>query len=157
MKQWFSLMILAALVIGRPVFSAEPQTTGLRIAKEEVAEWNRAVAHNSIDEILSLYARDALLMQPNGVAVRGSDGIRQFWEVLLNQPSGTYRFSLDDVRVEPDGTIISRILVNDIKYLGVPERTMKYRYEGVLYHVLKRQADGNWKAEVQRWSSRRGG
>ncbi len=150
-------MVLAALVGCGPVLSAEPQTPGWRIASEEVAGWNRAVARNSSDEILSLFARNALLVQPNGVAVRGSDGIRHFWGDLLNPRGGTYLFSLDNVRVEPNGTIVSRILLNDIKYLGKPERAMRYHYEGVLYHVLKRQADGNWKAEVQRWTSRRGG
>ncbi len=149
-------MILAALISCGPTVSAEPQASGWRIASKEVAEWNRAVAHNSIDEILSLYARNALLVQPDGTAVRGSDGIRRFWGDLLNPRGGTYMFSLDNVRVEPDGTIVSRILLNDIRYLGRPERAMKYHYDGVLYHVLKRQPDGNWKAEVQRWTSRSG-
>ncbi len=155
MKRRFASTILALLAAG-PVFPAEPQNVGWRIASEDVAGWNRAVAHNSIDEVLSLYARNALLVQPNGVAVRGSDGIRQFWGDLLKPRGGIYLFSLDDVHVEPDGAVVSRILLSDIKYLGRPERAMKYHYEGVLYHVLKRQTDGSWKAEVQRWTRRSG-
>lgn len=62
-----------------------------------------------------------------------------------------------DVRSEQDGSIIATARLSDIKTLRSEQpQTIKYHYGGVLYSVLRRQPDGSWKAQVQRWSAGRG-
>ena len=125
-----------------------------RIAESNAAEWNAAFAKGRVEDILSLYADNALLVQPNGAVSKGAGQIRDFWQPLIQQ--GEYAMDIIDVRGERPDTIVATVKLSDVKTLPSPrQQVMKYRFDGVLYSVLKRQPDGSWKAQVQRWNGGR--
>jgi hypothetical protein len=61
-----------------------------------------------------------------------------------------------DVHAEQNGTLVATLRFSGVKTRASTGRqTLQYRYDGVVYSVLKQQADGGCKAEVQRWNSDR--
>jgi ketosteroid isomerase-like protein len=122
-----------------------------QIAETAAAQWNAAFAQGKVDDIVSLYADNAMLLQPNGAAIRSRGEIRAFWQTLIQ--TGAYAMDVVGARGEPDGSIVATVRLSEVKTLPYPQRmVMKYHYGGVLYSVLKRQPDGSWKAQVQRWT-----
>ena len=145
-----TLGLLLALVTIAGAARAETEPAARQIAEAAAAQWNAAFAQGRVEDVLSLYAADALLLQPNGTVAHGAGQIRDFWQQLMRQ--GAYAMDVLDVRRELDGTIVTRIRFSDVKSMpSVRPQTMKYRYGGVIYSVLRQQSDGRWKAEVQRW------
>ena len=125
-----------------------------QIAENSVAGWNAVLATGRVEEILPLYADKAMVLQPDGVAAKGSGPIRDFWKKLIEQ--GEYAMDVIDVRAEQNGTLVATLRFSGVKTRATTGRqTLQYRYDGVVYSVLKQQADGCWKAEVQRWNSNR--
>lgn len=125
-----------------------------QVAEANIAQWNQAFANGRVDDIVSLYAANAMLVQPDGTVSKSPDQIRAFWQALIDKKSGVVSIGIEDAKGETDGTIITRTTLSDIKTLRNTQQVMKYNYDGILYSVLKRQGDGSWKAVVQQWTHR---
>ena len=150
MSRSLGLLLLLVTTIG-PVW-ADDQGAARSVAERSTAEWNEAFHHGRLEEIVALYANDAILLGPNGSVARGVVEIRDFWRTLIGR--GDYAMDVVSVRSENDGSVIATLRFSDVKRLASPDSgTMKYSYGGMVNSVLKRQEDGSWKAEAQRWSS----
>jgi uncharacterized protein (TIGR02246 family) len=145
-----SLGLIVVLVAAAGAGTSQAAEDVRQIAESSIAKWNAAFAKGKVDEILSLYADNAMLVQPNGLVSKSVGEIRAFWQTLIQK--GVYAMDVVDVRSEKDDTIVATTKLSDIKTLQDPLQVMKYRYDGMLYSVLKRQADGSWKAQVQQWT-----
>lgn len=143
------LVLLATMLWGVTAGAADDFRA---IAASNAAQWNRAFAAGKVDAILSLYAPDAILVQPDGKVFRQQNEIRSFWQTLINQ--GAFQIDVIDVKSEKDDTIVTTTTLSDIKTLQDSRHPLRYHYDGVLYSVLKRQSDGTWKATVQHWSEK---
>jgi uncharacterized protein (TIGR02246 family) len=148
MKRSLGLVVVLFAAVGTGASQAAEDIR--QIAESSIAKWNAAFAQGKVDEILSLYADNAMLVQPNGSVSKSVGEIRAFWQMLIQK--GVYAMDVVDVRSEKEDTIVATTKLSDIKTLQSPPQVMKYRYDGVLYSVLKRQADGSWKAQVQQWT-----
>jgi uncharacterized protein (TIGR02246 family) len=149
MKRSLGLILALVTTTGTDLLQAADNVR--QIAESRIAEWNAAFARGKVDDILSLYADNAMLLQPNGAVSRSSSEIRAFWQTLIQK--GVYTMNIVNVRGDRDGTIVATATLSDVKTLQDPERqVMKYNYNGVLYSVFKRQPDGSWKAQVQQWT-----
>ncbi len=125
-----------------------------RVAEANSAQWNAALAKGKVDDIVSLYSANAMLVQPDGEVSKNPDQIRAFWQNLIKKNAGVFIIDVQEAKGETDGSIITRATLSDVKTLQNTQHVMKYNFDGVLYSVLKRQSDGSWKAQVQRWSYR---
>lgn len=144
-------LVLALVTSGVSAFSWAADQNPQQIAESRAAEWNAAFAGGRVDDILSLYTENAILLQPNGSVSKSPHEIREFWQVLIQK--GVYAMDIVTVRSGDDNTIVTTSTLSDVKTLQNPsQQVMKYRYNGVLYSVFKRQPDGSWKANVQQWS-----
>jgi uncharacterized protein (TIGR02246 family) len=142
--------LLLSLLFGISVSNALSATEDFRqIAEANVARWNEAFSTGKIDEILSLYEDNAMLVKPDGSVSKGSNDIKAFWQALLDKKSGVYAIEITKVKCEKDDMIVTTATLSTSKTLQNPQQVMKYHYDGVLYSVLKRQANGVWKARVQ--------
>lgn len=149
-----SLGLIFALVTTAGASQSQADDSVRQVAESAAAEWNAALAHGQIEEILALYTDNAILMQPNGAVSRGAGQIRVFWQALIGQ--GEFAMDVVDVRGAGEGTVVATARLSELKVLPSPEpQVMKYRYGGVLQSVLRRQPDGHWKSQVQRWNSDR--
>lgn len=153
------LALTASLYCPGPASAITPEEAGRPIAEADIGRWNSAIAKGSLDGVVSLFTADAMLLQPNGKVTRDQGQIRAFWKSLLETRQGVSRFALVKARRENDDTVVTRAVLSDSKTLGKPDDVISYHYQGVVNNVLKRQADGGWKVQVQRWNdgSRLGG
>jgi len=122
------------------------------IAEATAAQWNEAFRKGRIEDILSLYADNALLLQPSGQVSRTPKEIAEFWKGVIERKSSEYRINVVDARIEKDGSIVTTLQFSRQQNPANSGRTMKYNYDGELLNVFKRQPDGTWKAQVQRWN-----
>lgn len=137
------LLILALVVYGLPLAFAgnAPEHASL----DTLAQWNAALERGKLDELLRLYAKDALVVLPDGKAVKEPAEIREFWRHLLEH-SGRYALDLDKELFVKDDTVVSTLRWSNL------DGGLRYSYQGVIYSVFKRQPDGSWKAQVQYWN-----
>lgn len=129
--------------------------TGPSLSRAEAAvrqlTQDLALACNTrqLDDLVNLYGSDALVLRPNFPPVRGSSAIREFFVAALDA-------GLGEVEMEPMRTE----LLGDIAYeagrckMLVPIAMGKRREERGKYLIVStRQANGEWKAVADCWSS----
>lgn len=112
-------------------------------------EWVLACNTKHLDDLLDLYAADALVLRSNYPPVRGAAAVREFFFAALEA-------GLGDVEVDP----LRLEVVGDLAYEAgrckalVPGATGKRREErGKYLWVFARQSDGEWRLAVDCWSS----
>lgn len=142
--------ILLSLSLSAPVAAAMADPR--EIAEPTAAEWNEAFRKGRIQDILSLYTENAIVLQPSGQVSRSPREISGFWQGLIEKKSGEYRVAVVDARAGQDGSVVTTLQFSRQQSLSRSGRTMKYNYDGELLSVFKRQPDGTWKAQPQRWN-----
>jgi len=112
-------------------------------------EWVLACNTKHLDDLLELYAADALVLRSNYPPVRGAAAIREFF-------FGALEAGLGEVEVEP----LRVEVMGDLAYEAgrckalVPSATGKRREErGKYLWVCARQSGGEWKLTADCWSS----
>jgi len=143
---------LAVLLLAAPALTLAGADDARRVAEANIALWNSAFAKGKADDVLPLYAANAMLLRPDGSVSKSPEQIRAFWQAMIDQNNGVLTIGIQDVKGENADTVITRTILSDVKRLQNTRHVMKYNYDGVLYSVLKRQSDGSWKAQVQQWS-----
>ena len=119
--------------------------------KEFDAQWSKAASAKDLDKMLSYYADDALVLQPNGPMVNSKDAVRKIWKEVLAAPGFSGGWTATKVEVAKSG---------EIGYVsGTWEFTMngpngKLATErGKFVEVVRKQANGQWKCVVDIWNS----
>ena len=112
-------------------------------------EWVLACNTKHLDDLLDLYAADALVLRSNYPPVRGAAAVREFFFAGLEA-------GLGDVEVEP----LRLEVAGDLAYEAgrckalVPGASGKRREErGKYLWVFARQSNGEWQLAVDCWSS----
>jgi ketosteroid isomerase-like protein len=111
-------------------------------------DWALACNNKQLDDLVDLYAPDALVLRPNVPAVRGAAAIREFFFAALD--SGLGEVELEPMRVEVFGDLAYE--AGRCKML-VPVAVNKRREERGKYLVLFARQSGDWKAIADCWSS----
>jgi len=112
-------------------------------------EWALACNTKHLDDLMELYASDALLLRSNHPPVRGAAAIREFFFVALD--AGLGDLELEPLRVEVMGDLAYE--AGRFKAL-VPSASGKRREErGKYLWVCARQNNGEWKLTADCWSS----
>jgi ketosteroid isomerase-like protein len=155
---------------GVPSAGAEPRATisapvvrdahvrtplaGASLSRAETAvrkltqDWMLACNGKQLDDLVELYAVDAIVLRPNVPPVRGTAGIREFFFGVLD--AGLGEVDMEPLRVEIFGDIAYE--AGRCKML-VPSTMGKRREErGKYLLTLARQA-GDWKILADSWSS----
>jgi ketosteroid isomerase-like protein len=148
---------LAVKPIPSDVASAKLRTPGggapmsrIETAVRQVTlDWALACNSRHLDDLVSTYAADALVLRPNHPAVRGTAAIREFFFNALD--SGFGEVELDPMRVEVLGDVAYE--AGRCKML-VPVVVGKRREErGKYLTVLARQPNGEWRIVSDCWST----
>lgn len=134
---------LAAAAKGEPMGRNEAAVRRL------TQEWMLACNTRHLDELLELYAPDAMVLRTNLPAIRGAMALREFFHGALE--AGLGEVALDPVRVEIGGDMAHEIG----RYTAlVPGSAGKRREErGKYLWVFARQLSGDWKLVSECWSS----
>ena len=145
-KQMLALFSLAILS-----FQCYADERAMGVAENAAGQLNDALQKGRVDDIVSLYTDNAMIIQPDGSFSKERGEIRAFWQNMLDKKSGVMAIDVIEAKDDQEGTIVTTAHISDSKSLSTSPGTMKYSYDGVVYSVLRRQADGSWKAQVQQW------
>ena len=110
-------------------------------------DWAFACNTKHLDDLVGLYAADAIVMRPNVPPIRGLGAIREFLFAALDAGLGEIEF--EPLRVELFGDIGYE--VGRCKML-VPSSTGKRREERGKYLMISHKQEGEWKAIADSWS-----
>jgi ketosteroid isomerase-like protein len=129
--------------------------TGQVMSRNEIAvrkvthDWAAACNTKQLDDLVSTYGTDALVLRPNHAAVRGNAAIREFFFAVLD--AGLGEVELEPLRVD---------VIGDVAYeagrckMLVPYVVGKRREErGKYLTILARQSNGEWKIVSDCWST----
>jgi uncharacterized protein (TIGR02246 family) len=112
-------------------------------------EWVLACNTKHLDDLLDLYAADALVLRSNYPPVRGAAAIREFFFGALD--AGLGEVELEPLRVDVAGDLAYE--AGRCKAL-VPGAVGKRREErGKYLWVCARQSNGEWKLAADCWSA----
>ncbi len=112
-------------------------------------DWVQACNTKHLDDMIELYAADALVLRPNVAAVRGTAAIREFFVGALN--AGLGEVELEPLRVD---------MFADVAYeagrckMLTPVSLGKRREERGKYMIIfHRQGPNEWKIVADCWSA----
>ena len=117
--------------------------------RKVMQDWVFACNSKQLDDLVSTYSTDALVLRPNHPAVRGSSAIREFFFAALD--SGVGDVEIDPIRLDVTGDVGYE--AGRYKML-VPVAVSKRREErGKYLTLLARQPNGEWRIVSDCWSS----
>ena len=118
-------------------------------ARKVTFDWALACNNKQLDDLVSTYATDAMLLRPNHPPVRGTAAIREYFFSVLD--AGLGEVELEPLRVDVTGDVAYE--AGRCKML-VPVSVGKRREErGKYITILTRQANGEWRIVADCWSS----
>lgn len=148
-----SFRLIAIILAGAASQAMAASTdTPREVAEAAIAKWNDAFLHGRVEEIVALYTENAMLLAPNGQVSKSPAEIRAFWQALIARKAGEYSFNVVDARNDKSDTIVTKAVLSTRPMSARPSQALRYSYDGELFNVFKRQKDGSWKTEVQRWN-----
>ncbi len=127
----------------------EPMSRGEAAVRRLTQEWVLACNTRQLDELLDLYAPDALVLRSNLPTIRGAGAVREFFFSALE--AGLGEVSVEPLRVEVLGDLAHEVG----RYSAlVPGTTGKRREErGKYLWVFAKQSNGEWKLVSECWSA----
>jgi uncharacterized protein (TIGR02246 family) len=136
-------MRIAAAAKGEPMSRSEAAVRRL------TQEWVLACNTRQLDELIELYAADALVLRSNMPPIRGALAVREFFYASLE--AGLAEVAVDPIRVEVLGDLAHEVG----RYSAlVPGASGKRREErGKYLWVFAKQPSGDWKLISECWSS----
>jgi ketosteroid isomerase-like protein len=127
----------------------EPMSRGEAAVRRLTQEWVLACNTRQLDELIELYAADALVLRSNLPPIRGAMAVREFFFSSLEA-------GLGEVAVEPLRVEVSGDMAHEVgRYSAlVPGSSGKRREErGKYLWVFAKQASGDWKLVSECWSA----
>lgn len=127
----------------------EPMSRSEAAVRRLTQEWVLACNTRQLDELLDLYAPDALVLRSNLPLLRGAAAVREFFFSALE--SGLGEVAVEPIRVEVVGDMAHEVG----RYSAlVPGSSGKRREErGKYLWVFAKQNGGEWKLISECWSS----
>jgi ketosteroid isomerase-like protein len=127
----------------------EPMSRSEAAVRRLTQEWVLACNTRQLDELIELYAADALVLRSNLPTIRGAAAVREFFFSALE--SGLGEVAVEPMRVEVVGDLAHEVG----RYSAlVPGTAGKRREErGKYLWVFAKQSGGDWKLVSECWSS----
>lgn len=141
------LSVVGLLLITACSYSVHPSSDYVAgDAENAIRARNRTfmagVAAGNVNEMMTIYSEEAVLLPPNAPAQRGPAAIRQFWTGFLATGKFTLNLIPDDIQQSCDmATEIGRYEVT-----VVPAGTTATVKDGGKYVVSWRKVNGEWRA-----------
>jgi uncharacterized protein (TIGR02246 family) len=127
----------------------EPMSRSEAAVRRVTQEWVLACNTRQLDELLDLYAPDAIVVRSNLPLLRGAAAVHEFFFSAIE--SGLGEVAVEPIRVEVLGDLAHEVG----RYSAlVPGTAGKRREErGKYLWVFAKQSSGDWKLVSECWSS----
>lgn len=132
----------------RAVIGGAPSNRADTAVRKLAQDWSVACNTRHLDDLVELYATDALMLRPNVPPIRGTAAIREFLFSALE--AGLGEVELEALRVD---------VFDDVAYeagrskMVVPVAMSKRREERGKYLIISTRTAGEWKIVCDSWSS----
>jgi uncharacterized protein (TIGR02246 family) len=127
----------------------EPMSRSEAAVRRLTQEWVLACNTRQLDELIELYAADALVLRTNLPPIRGAMAVREFFFASLEA-------GLGDVAVEPLRVEVVGEMAHEVgRYSALVPGTAGNRREerGKYLWVFAKQSSGDWKLVSECWAS----
>ena len=115
------------------------------------AAWAKLAAEGGdVDDIVSYWTNDAIVIPPGMPNVVGKAALRQYVEGTRAVPGFRISWSSSDAEVSADGTLGFVLSSNEISMDGPDGERVIDRGRAVT--VWRRDADGEWRSAVDIWN-----
>jgi uncharacterized protein (TIGR02246 family) len=111
-----------------------------------------AVNAADVEESLTVWADDGVMMPPHHPPVDGAKAIRDHFRRVFSRARVTFTFTSSQIEVAGDIAIERVTYVVRIQPVGAASETDD---AGKGVHVYRRQPDGSWKLALDIWNSDR--
>ncbi len=127
----------------------EPMSRSEAAVRRLTQEWVLACNTRQLEELVELYASDAIIMRSNHPPVRGAAAVREFFFGALE--AGLGEVEIDPLRVDVGGDLAHEVG----RYSALIPGTVGKRREerGKYLWVFAKQSSGEWKLVSDCWSS----
>jgi uncharacterized protein (TIGR02246 family) len=127
----------------------EPMSRSEAAVRRLTQEWVLACNTRQLQELVELYASDAMILRSNHPPIRGAAAVREFFFGALE--AGLGEVSVEPVRVDVGGDLAHEVG----RYSALVPGTVGKRREerGKYLWVFAKQSNGDWKLVSDCWSS----
>lgn len=143
----FLIISLALLILNSCTENKVDQKVEAEKLMELSRAWSQSVKGRNVEEMISYWADDAILMSPNEASVVGIDSLRTMVQRSLQIPGFDIGWNPQEAYVSKSGdlgyVIIKNYMTMPIDTLG---NTRTIFNKGV--EIWKKQTDGSWKNVV---------
>jgi ketosteroid isomerase-like protein len=127
-----------------------------RLLLQRDAEWAALAAQGrDIDQILSYWTDDAIVLPPGLPPVIGKAALREYVAGSLRIPGFKISWTTTDIVLSPDGNLAYMLGSNSVTMNdpdGTPTTT-----SGRAVTIWRRDSDGEWRCAVDVWNAGPGG
>lgn len=156
------VLVLAAAGGCRPAPESDPAAGGAAGAPAPLSDadlaairandsaFAAAATAGDVDGVVATYAADGSLLPPNAPAIKGADGIRQFWGGFMT----AFALKMEVAETEISGAGDLAYVVGRYSFTATPKAEgAGFTDQGKFVEVYKRQPDGGWKYAVDIYNS----
>ena len=112
-------------------------------------EWARDLHEKRLAASTTLYAPDAMFIQPDGARVKGSAAIRRLYEKVTSTFDSSLSFSSERVEISGDLAYDSGTYTETLVMRASRKSILS---KGSYLTIYRRAKDGNWKIAEQVWA-----
>lgn len=144
------LMLLAAIIVGAiPAPSQQSPGAADAIANLRTT-WAKDLHDKRLDQIVQLYAPDAVFLPPNGARITGRDAIRDLTKQAMD--AFTSDLTFQSMNFDSSGTLAYDSGEYRETLTSASDNSVSHG-QGNYLMVFKRQPNGSWLIVQQVWTS----
>jgi ketosteroid isomerase-like protein len=137
------MRMLLLIMIGLPLAAAADPFEKLR------EEWAQDLQAKRVDAATTLYAPDAVFIQPDGTRVTGSTAIRDLYEQITSAFDSRLQFTSEHVEISGDLGYDSGTYAEKLRTRATGRSALM---KGSYLTIYRRGKDGNWRIVEQMWT-----
>jgi ketosteroid isomerase-like protein len=140
-------IVFVALISAR---AASDSSSIERALRKLDSQWSAAASAKNLDQVVSYYSSDAIVLAPNMPLANTGGAIRKIWKGELNgMISGGWKPTRIEVTKSGEMAYIS----GTYTWVGKGADGKEMKDKGKYLEVWKKQADGSWKCSADCWNS----
>jgi len=141
----FAFAMLSACQPEAPDLEAERQAI---LAADEA--WLAAAGRKDVDQTVSYWTDDAIVLPPDMPALRGKAAIRDYIAGGFATPGFTVSWKSEEITVASDGKLAFQLATNQFTALDATGTLRTAHGKGVV--IWRKEPDGAWRSVVDIWN-----
>jgi uncharacterized protein (TIGR02246 family) len=154
MKKTFYVMLLAVIIITACQSKTKTSSNDADAIRNIEDQWIDANKAKDINKVVSIFASDAVQIEPNKPVSVGIEAIRKSWEIYFSDTTylhNTITQTIENIEVSASGDL--GYARGTVHYsLKTPDGTVEYVDKFV---DIYKKIDGDWKCGVGIWNTRK--